>query len=215
MKMIQSHKKLIAVITLGAILSGCTSINPYTGQEEVSNTTMGTGLGALGGAVLGGIAGGERGALIGTAVGAMSGAVIGNTMDRQNAELRRCLVGTGVQVDKCGNCIRLVMASDVTFNTNQADIRSGFYPALSSVAVVLRKYCTNVVVTGYTDNVGSAEYNQTLSERRAESVGTFLISQGVAPNRIFTNGMGRRDPIASNSTPEGRAMNRRVVITLR
>lgn len=217
MKIIQKNKKLLAAIGISsALLSGCSTINPYTGQEETSRATIGTGLGALSGALIGGLAGGERGAIIGGAVGAMGGGVIGNEMDKQNAELRRCLVGTGVQVDRCGDYIRLVMASDVTFNTNQSDVRCDFYPTLRSVAIVLRKYCrTNVVITGYTDNVGEAAYNQSLSERRAESVGSFLISQGVSPNRIFTSGRGKRDPIASNASPEGRSMNRRVEITLR
>lgn len=214
---ILKHKNAIAALGLSAILlTGCTTINPYTGQAQASDAAIGTGIGAIGGATIGAIAGGGNGALIGGAVGALTGGLIGNSLDRENEELRQRLVGTGVQVVQQGNVIQLVMSSDVTFKTDQADVRDSFYSTLGSVAIVLKKYNrTNVVVTGYTDNVGNAAYNQSLSERRAASVGNFLISQGVSPNRIFTEGRGKRDFIASNATAAGRAMNRRVVITLR
>lgn len=217
MSVLQNNKKLFAVLGISAaLLSGCSTINPYTGQKETSDATIGTGLGAIGGATIGAIAGGGRGALIGGAIGAVGGGLIGNAMDQQNNELRQRLNGTGVQVQQQGNTIQLVMASDVTFKTNQSDVRDSFYPTLSSVAVVLKKYNkTNIVITGFTDNVGNDAYNQTLSEKRAASVGSFLQSQGISSNRIFTEGRGKRDPIASNATVEGRSLNRRVVITLR
>ena len=217
MNTLHKQKKLIAALGISVtLLTGCTTINPYTGQEQASDATVGTGIGALSGAAIGGIAGGGRGALIGGAIGAVTGGLIGNSMDQENNELRRNLVDTGVQVEQHGNYIQLIMASDVTFKTNQADVRDDFYPTLSSVAVVLRKYNrNNVMITGFTDNVGGDAYNQTLSENRAASVGNFLISQGVPPNRVFTDGMGKREPIASNATAQGRSMNRRVVITLR
>ncbi len=217
MKLIRNNKKLFAAVGIcAALLSGCTTVNPYTGQVQTSDATIGTGVGALGGAAIGALAGGGRGALIGGTIGAVTGGLIGNSMDQENNELRQRLVGTGVQVQQNGNYIQLVMASDVTFKTNQSDVIDSFYPTLSSVAEVLRKYNrTNIVITGFTDNTGDAAYNQSLSERRAESVGSFLMSQGIPPNRIFTEGRGKRDPIASNATAEGRAMNRRVVISLR
>lgn len=217
MNFIRNNKKLFAAIGISAtLLSGCSTINPYTGQSQVSDATVGTGLGALGGAAIGALAGGGRGALIGGAVGAVTGGVIGGSMDQENNELRQRLVGTGVQVEQRGDYIQLVMASDVTFRTGQSAVIDSFYPTLSSVAVVLRKYDrTNLVITGFTDNVGNDAYNQTLSENRAASVGSFLMSQGVSPNRIFTEGQGKRNPIASNATAQGRAMNRRVVISLR
>jgi outer membrane protein OmpA-like peptidoglycan-associated protein len=217
MNMVRNHKRLFAALGVSAVLlSGCSTINPYTGQTQTSDATIGTGVGALGGAAIGAIAGGGRGALIGGAVGALTGGLIGNHMDQENEELRQRLVGTGVQVTSNGNYIQLMMASDVTFATGQADIRSDFYPALDSVAIVLKKYNgTNIVVTGFTDNVGNAAYNQTLSENRAASVGNYLMSQGINPSRVFTEGRGMRNPIASNASAQGRAMNRRVVITLR
>jgi outer membrane protein OmpA-like peptidoglycan-associated protein len=207
---------LILSIPFFGTLSGCTTVNPYTGEQQVSRTTIGTGIGAAGGALIGALAGGGRGALIGAAVGGASGAVIGNIMDTQEAELRQQLVGTGVQVMKQGDVIQLVMASDVTFRTDSSDINAGFYPALNSVARVFRKYNnTNIVVSGYTDNVGGDAYNQRLSERRAASVGSYLMSQGISPNRVFTQGFGKRNPRASNGTAAGRAQNRRVEITVR
>ena len=119
--------------------------------------------------------GGGRGALIGGALGAVTGGLIGHRFDQENEELRQTLVGTGVQVQKIGNAIQLIMASDVTFETNHAEVSSNFYPTLHSVAIVLKKYNNNsITVTGYTDNVGGDAYNQQLSERRAGSVGDFL-----------------------------------------
>jgi len=200
-------KKITLTTIAFAILSGvsgCTTVNPYTGEQEVSRSTIGAGVGMA------------SGALIGAAIGGLAGGLIGSSMDNVNAELRERLVGTGVQVQKSGNSIQLIMASDVTFRTDSADINSAFYPALSSVAIVLKKYNnTNIVVYGFTDNTGTPAHNQNLSERRAQSVGNFLISQGINPNRLFAQGFGQRNPVASNKTSSGKAKNRRVVITLR
>lgn len=215
---LSANKKLIATIcTLSMLgMTGCVSVNPYTGQQETSNTTVGAGVGAGIGAVAGALLGGQRGALIGGAIGGSTGGLIGHNMDSQNAELRQVLAGTGVQVVNNGNSIQLIMASDVTFATNQSAIEADFYPTLNSVAIVLRKYNnTSINITGFTDNTGSDAYNQNLSEQRAGSVGDYLVSQGISANRIFTTGMGKRYPVASNNTVRGRALNRRVVIILR
>jgi outer membrane protein OmpA-like peptidoglycan-associated protein len=209
-------KLTIAALCAAMTLTGCTTTNPYTGQQQTSDATVGTGLGALGGAGIGALVGGGRGALIGGAFGALTGGLIGNGMDRENAELRQQLVGTGVQVQQNGNYVQLVMASDVTFHTNEASINPNFYPTLDSVARVIHKYNQNsVIITGYTDNVGGAGYNQGLSEARAASVGSYLISRGINPTRVFTQGRGMRDPIANNADARGRSLNRRVVIELR
>jgi outer membrane protein OmpA-like peptidoglycan-associated protein len=217
MQILYFQKSIITTLALSMLLlTGCQSVDPYTGQSQTSNATAGTAVGAIGGAAIGAIAGGGRGALIGGALGGLTGALVGSTVDKQNEELRRVLVGTGVQVQKQGNSIQLIMASDVTFKTNQADVRADFYPTLNSVAVVLKKYNqTSITITGFTDNVGTAAYNQELSERRAQSVGSYLVSQGISPNRINTQGRGERQPMASNATVQGRALNRRVEITLR
>lgn len=205
----------IAIAATAIFFSGCAT-NPYTGEKTVSDTAIGTGVGVAGGALVGGLIGGNEGALIGAGVGGLTGAAVGYSLDRENQELRQQLVGTGVQVKKVGDSVQLSMASDVTFKTDSSDISASFYPTLSSVAKVLKKYDrTNIVVAGYTDSTGTAEHNQTLSEQRARSVGGYLISQGINSNRIFTKGFGQRNPVASNSTADGRAQNRRVVIILR
>jgi outer membrane protein OmpA-like peptidoglycan-associated protein len=207
---------VVGLLVSVLLLTSCSTVDPYSGQSKTSDATVGTGIGALSGAAVGALAGGGRGAVIGGVVGGLAGGLIGNSLDQQNAELRDRLVGTGVQVRKEGDSIQLVMAADVTFNLNQADVRSGFYPTLNSVATVLKKYNkTSITIVGFTDNLGSDGYNQILSEKRARSVGDYLVSQGISPARIFTQGMGKRYPIASNATEAGRAKNRRVEITLR
>ena len=213
----------IASLSGGNWISGCAT-NPYTGERQASDTAkgagIGAGLGALTGAGIGAIAGGGHGAAIGAGIGAGAGALVGGGvgyyMDQENSKLREELVGTGVQVQKNGNDIVLVMSSDVTFAIDSADINSGFYPTLNSVGKVLKEYNkTNVVVSGYTDSTGSAQHNQVLSEQRAQSVANYLAAQGVANNRLFSQGYGERNPVASNNTAAGRSANRRVEITLR
>jgi outer membrane protein OmpA-like peptidoglycan-associated protein len=103
------------------------------------------------------------------------------------------------------------MPGNITFATDSFHLRPDFYPVLNSVGLVLAKYVdTTMRVTGHTDNTGSRSYNQTLSERRAQSVADYLVTQKVARDRMFVQGMGLDQPIADNSTVEGRAANRRV-----
>ncbi len=214
----RNDKQLIVLGAVAALLavSGCTTTNPYTGQSEVSSTAKGTGLGAAAGAIGGALLGGKEGALIGAGIGGLGGAAVGSHMDKENAALRHELQGTGVQVIQQGNQIKLVMSSDVTFQTNSSNINAQFYRTLTSVAKVIKAYKdNNVVVSGFTDSTGAASYNQTLSEKRAASVGAYLVSQGVNQNRVFTQGFGERHPIASNASAAGRAKNRRVEIVLR
>lgn len=216
-------KTIITALAVVVGLAGCAT-NPYTGERQASDTAKGAGIGAgtgaLVGAGTGALLGGGKGALIGAGIGAGTGALVGGGvgyyMDQENAKLRQELVGTGVQVQKTPDGIKLVMSSDVTFATNSSDVNSGFYPTLNSVAKVLKEYDkTNVVVSGFTDNTGSAAYNQSLSERRAQSVSNYLAAQGVSNNRLFSQGFGMRNPIASNATADGRSANRRVEIMLR
>lgn len=216
--MLSTHyrNKVIIGLGLALILSGCTTTDPYTGEQTVSKTAVGAGVGAAGGAIIGAIAGKGTGALIGAGVGAAVGGVAGNMMDRQADALRQQLQSTGVQVvqDRSGD-IHLIMPGDITFATNSADIRSNFYATLNSVAIVLRKYNQTIIhVDGYTDNTGEPMYNQSLSERRANSVAQYLASQQINPNRIATRGFGERNPVAANATSAGRAQNRRVEITI-
>lgn len=203
------------ILAVAIILSGCTT-NPYTGQQEASKAGLGVGLGAATGALAGQLIGGNTGAtLIGAGIGAAVGGVGGAMMDRQADALRAQLRGTGVSVVRSGNDIKLIMPGNITFATNSADIKSSFYSVLNSVSLVLKEYKQTIVrVAGYTDNTGDANYNQQLSERRAQSVSNYLISQGVTSGRFSVVGYGQRYPIASNASAEGREQNRRVEITL-
>jgi len=209
------HLLPITLLTGAIFLTGCTT-NPYTGQSQASKTGIGAGIGAASGAVLGQLIGHNATATIaGAALGAAVGGVAGNVMDRQASLLRQQLQGTGVSVVSTGNSVQLVMPGDVTFAINSPNIKPDFYQVLNSVALVLKEYKgTMVNVAGYTDNTGAAAHNQTLSEQRAQSVATYLISQGVDSRRFIVRGYGEKNPIASNSSAEGRTKNRRVELTL-
>ncbi len=219
-------KTVLALGVSGAlVLAGCTT-DPYTGEEKASNTLLGAGAGAVAGAATGALVGAlaskksgkgaKKGALIGAALGTIAGMGVGAYMDRQEAELRKKLAGTGVRIVREGNDIRLVMPSDITFDVDRADIKPRFYRTLNAVATVLNGFPeTDVLIAGHTDSTGSEEYNQRLSERRAAAVMHYLVSQGVDARRIDARGFGERYPVADNSTPEGRALNRRVEIRIR
>lgn len=211
------HRLVVAAL-IGIGLVGCETLqteDPYTGEKQVSKTAAGAGIGAVGGAVVGAIAGGRKGALIGAGIGALAGTAVGYYMDQQEARLREQLRGTGVSVTRSGDRIILNMPGNVTFATDSSDISADFYSVLDSVGIVLNEYeKTYVDVVGHTDSRGSEDYNQRLSERRAASVAAYLESQKVLPQRLVVIGRGESEPIASNDTPEGRALNRRVEITL-
>ena len=214
--------KRIAITALVACftVTGCMTYDPYTGEKKVSDTTKGAGIGAATGAVIGLLTGGNaaahrKNALIAAGVGALAGGAIGNYMDRQQAELRHDLQGTGVSVTRMGDNITLNMPGNITFKTNSSELDPSFYKVLNSVNIVVKKYNKTVVeVAGHTDNTGGTEYNQQLSERRANSVAQYLESQGLASNRVVTVGAGETKPVADNSTVEGRSANRRVELTL-
>lgn len=204
-----------SLLLLCLALSACQTTDPYTGEKQVSKTTIGGGIGAAGGAVVGAIAGGRKGALIGAGIGAIAGVAVGSYMDQEEARLREQLRGTGVSVTRVGDTIVLNMPGNVTFESGSGDLSADFYPVLNSVGLVLNEYeKTYVDVIGHTDSTGSLELNQKLSERRAESVARYLESRDVLPARIVTRGMGPSQPVASNDTSEGRSLNRRVEITL-
>ncbi len=207
-------KKLIVAGMMAVMLSACAT-DPYTGESKVAKTAWGAGIGTALGAGIGALAGGEKGALIGAGIGAASGAAAGGYMDYQAAKLRKELVGTGVQVKEIDGKIYLVMPGNITFDTNQAFIKSSFQPVVVSIAKVLKEYDKTLVqVNGYTDNTGSNAINMPLSQRRANAVADFLKLQGVAASRIIATGYGSANPIASNATAAGREQNRRVEIVL-
>ena len=210
----------IGALTAVLLLAGCSTIDPYTREKEMSKASKQAIYGAAAGVVAGVISGDDsrerrKRALIGAGVGALAGGAVGAYMDRQEAKLRAQLEGTGVSVTRLEDRIILNMPGNVTFDTNRAEVKSQFYPVLDSVALVLKEYDKTLVeIAGHTDSTGTVAINQPLSERRAGSVGDYLRSQGINPTRIATFGLAADYPVASNSTPEGRSLNRRVEITL-
>jgi outer membrane protein OmpA-like peptidoglycan-associated protein len=212
--------KYLFALILSVGLIGCTTTDPYTGEQKASKTVKGAGIGAVAGAVLGAATGDnakdrrER-ALKGGVIGGAIGGGVGNYMDRQEAKLRAELQGTGVQVQRDGNNLTLIMPGNITFASSSADIRSDFYAVLNSVAKVLAEFNqTSIRITGHTDSTGGDKINLPLSERRADSVAMYLRNQKVNSARIESYGYGSRYPIASNDTPAGREQNRRVELEL-
>ncbi len=207
-------KTFICSLLAVSMLTACAT-DPYTGESKVSKTAWGTGIGALAGAGIGALAGGEKGALIGAGVGAAAGAGTGAYMDVQARKLRQELLNTGVQVQEANGQIYLIMPGNITFDSNDANIKPAFQPVLNSIAKVINEYSkTMVQVNGYTDSTGSAATNNSLSLMRANSISNYLRLRGINGNRIVSNGYGSSNPIASNATAAGREQNRRVEIVL-
>ena len=216
----RSGKILIALTTAMVFVSGCKTLDAYTREEQTSSATKGALIGAGIGAVVGLISGDDaverrQHALIGAGIGALAGGAVGYYMDKQEAELRAELEGTGVSVTRIGDNITLNMPGNVTFATDSSDLSPAFFDVLNSVGKVLDEFDQTIVeVAGHTDSTGSDQYNQALSERRATSVATYLQGQGVISQRLITLGMGESRPVADNGTAPGRQANRRVEITL-
>ncbi len=210
---------LTAAIATSLLLGGCAT---YTGQTNDPNDPNRVRQGALIGAGIGAVAGLLSGsdaterrqrALVGAGVGGLAGGSIGVYQDRQEAELRRQTAGTGIVVDREGDVIKLNLPDGVTFDFGRADLKPQFRPALDNVARTLAEYEQTIVeVAGHTDSIGSDAVNQRLSEQRANSVGNYLIGQGLRRERFELVGFGKQYPIADNSTDQGRAQNRRVEI---
>lgn len=196
----------------------------FFGCQSMSNTGKGAVIGAGAGGVIGGVIGKAtgstaRGAIIGAAVGGTAGAIIGNQMEEQAEELDGELENATVETvpGEDGNTagIRITFDNAILFDFDSSDLRANARYDLGDLAQSLGNYPnTEALVVGYTDSTGSEDYNQTLSERRANSVATYLAQQGVAPSRMQISGMGESNPVASNATPEGRQQNRRVEIAL-
>lgn len=214
---------LAAAVTALALLAGCANNNPYDTQSQsqggMSKTAKYGGLGALAGAVAGAAIDRNnrgKGALIGAAVAGAAAAGYGYYADKQEAELRRQMEGTGVEVQRQGDDIKLIMPGNITFATDSANIAPSFYAPLNNLANSFKQYNQNTIeIVGYTDSTGSRQHNMDLSQRRAQSVAGYLTAQGVDGTRLSTRGMGPDQPIASNSTADGRAQNRRVEVNLR
>ena len=213
-------KSTVLVVASAMVLAACTT-DPYTGEQKLSNTAAGAGLGAAGGALAGVIVGKttdastRKAALIGAGIGALVGGGVGVYMDQQETALRQRLDATGVSVTRVGDDIILNMPENITFDSGRAEIKPNSYDVLNSVSLVLNEFDRSIVdVYGHTDNVGSDEANFDLSIKRAEAVANYLAGQRVNPRRLSLQGFGETRPVASNGTPDGRAQNRRVEIKI-
>ena len=216
----KSLKLMVGVAGLTAMLGGCTALDAYTQESKTSNATKGAIIGAASGAVVGLISGDDsverrKRALIGAGVGALAGGAIGYYMDQQEAKLRTELEGTGVSVTRIGNNITLNMPGNITFATGSSNLSSSFFDVLNSVSKVLTEFDQTVVeVAGHTDSDGSAQYNQGLSERRAQAVAQYFRTQEIIEQRLIPIGQGESRPVADNTTTSGKQANRRVEITM-
>ncbi len=217
------HAKLLLTgISVVALLGACTTTDPYSSTPRRNNTGTGAIAGAVGGALLGYLTNtsdseeGRKNALIGAGIGALGGAAVGAYMDRQQRDLEAELSGSGVGVARQGDNLVLRMPSDVTFASNQSSINPAFYATLDDVAAVLNRYDQSIVdIIGHADSDGAEDYNLNLSRQRASSVAQHLVSRNVLPDRLFVDGRGESEPVATNATAEGKARNRRVEIVIR
>jgi outer membrane protein OmpA-like peptidoglycan-associated protein len=195
----------VTIALMGLIASGCKSMN---------KTQKGAVIGAAGGGAIGAVIGKAAGntamgAIIGAAVGGATGAVIGHKMDKQAEEMKKVL--GDAEVRRVGEGIVIDFKEKVLFGFDRSDLGANAATNLDKLINVLNKYPdTDIQILGHTDNKGTDEYNQGLSERRATSVSGYLKNHGISSSRVSTKGMGENDPIASNDTEEGRSQNRRV-----
>ena len=223
-----TSRRLLVVATVVALLSGCANQNPYDGSSQgqagndsggMSKTAKYGGLGALAGALAGAAIDHNnrgKGALIGAVVAGAGAAGYGYYADQQEKKLRESMANTGVEVQRQGDQIKLIMPGNITFATNSDAISSSFYSPLNNLANSLKQFNQNAIeIVGYTDSTGSRQLNMDLSQRRAQSVANYLTSQGVSNANLSVRGAGPDNPIASNADVNGRAQNRRVEVNLK
>lgn len=206
----RSLTALLALVTIGSTgLTGCASMN---------NQQKGAVVGATTGGVVGGMIGRNNGstaagAIIGATVGGVAGSIIGRRMDRQAEELRQEI--PGATVERVGEGIAITFDSGILFDFNSEVLRGEARENLRNLATSLDRYPgTDLMIIGHTDNIGSAAYNQRLSERRANAAASFLASQGVARSRLQAVGRAFNEPVADNDSERGRQQNRRVEIAI-
>ena len=212
MKIFNTTNIAALFISSALMLTSCESI------QNANNTQKGAAIGTASGAVIGGILGNNigkgknaaLGAVLGGIVGGVAGGVIGNKMDKQANDIKNAL--PGAEVERVGEGIKITLSENmVNFAFNSAELTSSAKTNLDKLATVLiNNPDTNINIYGHTDNKGTAQVNQKISENRANSVKNYLISKGIASSRMITMGRGFSEPIASNDTDAGRAQNRRV-----
>ena len=212
MKIFNTTNIAALFISSALMLTSCESI------QNANNTQKGAAIGTASGAVIGGILGNNigkgknaaLGAVLGGIVGGVAGGVIGNKMDKQANDIKNAL--PGAEVERVGEGIKITLSENmVNFAFNSAELTSSAKTNLDKLATVLiNNPDTNINIYGHTDNKGTAQVNQKISENRANSVKNYLISKGIASSRMITMGRGFSEPIATNETEAGRAQNRRV-----
>ncbi len=202
----------IVSLALMAALVTCTGCSSLSNTEK--GAAVGAGAGGAAGAIIGNAADNTAaGAIIGAAVGGTAGAIIGQRMDRQAEQLDEEL--EGAEVERVGEGIMVTFDNALLFDFDSAELRSSARTNLSDLAASLQEYPkTEVLIVGHTDATGPDDYNQRLSERRAESAASQLMEQGLPPSRITTMGKGEREPVATNDTETGRQQNRRVEVAI-
>lgn len=205
----------IALCSLLLTLIACTAADPY------QRTKVGAGVGAVTGAVVGHLVNDDAGKYIGAAVGALAGGAVGNYMDRQQQAFEQALAEEqrrhNLEIQRLQDgSIKLDIPSEISFDFDSAAIKPAFVPSLDKVANIVREYNRTVVhIIGHTDSIGSESYNMNLSQRRAGSVAEFLAVRGIGWQRLRTEGRGEWEPRASNATPAGRQLNRRVEMVIK
>lgn len=210
-------KRLTAIITTLILVAG----TAFAQVDDHAKTKKGAAIGAAAGGIVGAVIGNnrghhsaKRGAVVGTIAGGAAGAIVGAMMDKQERELRQI---QGVNVSRTApDELNVSVENEVLFDFNSAALRSASRDALRNMASVFDKYPdTTIKVEGFTDSIGTASYNERLSERRANSVVNYLESLGVRGSRLDAIGLGETRPRASNSTASGRQLNRRVEIHIK
>ncbi|HEM49110.1 MAG TPA: OmpA family protein [Caldithrix sp.] len=205
-------KKAIALLIGGAFLF--TMIMGCAWSNKAKGGTIGAGAGGVAGGVIGHQYGNSAlGAIIGAAVGGTAGLLIGNEMDKRADEMKKDM--QGAKIERVGEGIKITFNSGLLFDVDKSELRSQAKTNIESLARILNKYSdTNILIEGDTDNSGSDEYNQKLSERRAQSVANHLMGLGVPSSRISTVGLGEMNAVASNESEAGRQQNRRVEVAI-
>ncbi|OGI67728.1 MAG: hypothetical protein A2W18_15330 [Candidatus Muproteobacteria bacterium RBG_16_60_9] len=213
------HKSMLVALVATLTVGACAT-DPNGQRRPLTDAQRGAIIGAASGAVVGGLASKnkKKGVLIGAVGGGIAGTAVGTYMDNQKQDLEKVLApernaGT-IQVEKLnGDILRVTMTDQTAFDFDSAKIKSGFQSTMDKVAKVVNRYGkTHLTVVGHTDNVGADQYNQRLSEQRAQAVTQYFSDKGVIPQRLAADGKGESAPRASNATPDGRRLNRRVEV---
>lgn len=193
-------------------------VTTFSGCKTWNKTAKGGAIGAGAGGVVGGVIGAQSdntilGTIIGAAIGGAAGAAIGRYMDMQAEELQKDL--KGAKVERVGEGIRITFDTGILFDVDSYELKEPAKANIKELAETLKKYDdTNVLIEGHTDDTGSDEHNQTLSEKRAKAVAAFAKLNGIAASRIATEGYGEKQPVAENTSEGGRQKNRRVEIAI-